>query len=128
MILHLNNFTDLALLFLRLIVAAIFIDSGRRDLQDPTGRGQSMGASKAFAIFLGIAEICGGLGITFGVLTQFAALGLILIMIGAIQKKAFVWKTGFWGDKGIGWHYELMLVLMNLLILTTGGGKFLLLN
>jgi len=22
---------------------------------------------------------------------------LILIMLGAIQKKIFVWKTGFWG-------------------------------
>ena len=48
-----------------------------------------------------------------GVLTQLAAIGLILIMLGAIQKKIFVWHTVFWGEKASGWHYDLMLVLMN---------------
>jgi putative oxidoreductase len=48
-------------------------------------------------------------------------LGLILIELGAIQKKFFVWKSGFWGEKSPGWHYELMLVSMNLLILFTNG-------
>jgi len=44
-------------------------------------------------------------------------------MLGAIQKKIFLWKTGFWGERGYGWHYDLMLLLMNLVILLTGGGK-----
>jgi putative oxidoreductase len=61
------------------------------------------------------------------VLIQPAAIGLILVMLGAIQKKAFVWKTGFWGEKSGGWHYDLMLVLMNLVILTTDGGRYVLL-
>ena len=50
-------------------------------------------------------------------------IGLILIMLGAIQKKIFVWKTGFWGKGGSGWHYDLMLLVMNLVIVVTGGGK-----
>jgi len=62
------------------------------------------------------------------VLTQLAALGLILIMLGAIQKKIFVWHTGFWGKGGQGWHYDLMLVLMNLVIIFTNGGRFVLLK
>ena len=33
---------------------------------------------------------------------QLAALGLILVGLGAIQKKAFKWKTGFWGEKASG--------------------------
>jgi len=57
------------------------------------------------------------------VLTQLAATGLILIMLGAIQRKIFVWHTGFWGEKSSGWHYDLMLVLMNLVIVCTDGGK-----
>jgi putative oxidoreductase len=36
------------------------------------------------------------------VFTQLAALGLILIMLGAIQKKNFVWHIGFWGEKTYG--------------------------
>jgi putative oxidoreductase len=63
----------------------------------------------------------------FGVLTQVAAAGLILLMLGAIQKKIFVWKTGFWGKHGTdGWHYDLMLAVMNLAIIATNGGKFVL--
>jgi putative oxidoreductase len=44
-------------------------------------------------------------------------------MLGAIQKKIFVWHTGFWGEKTYGWHYDLMLVMMNLVILFTNGGR-----
>jgi putative oxidoreductase len=59
-----------------------------------------------------------------GVLTQLAAIGLILLMLGAIQKKMFVWHTGFWGKSGTdGWSYDTMLVVMNLVIVTTGGGN-----
>jgi uncharacterized membrane protein YphA (DoxX/SURF4 family) len=79
--------------------------------------------SKGFTILLGAAEVAGSLGLIFGVLTQFAAAGLILIMLGAIQKKV-VWRTGFWGDSGTnGWSYDTMLVVMNLVIVTTGGGN-----
>ncbi|MGA7925831.1 MAG: DoxX family protein [Candidatus Sulfotelmatobacter sp.] len=53
--------------------------------------------SKPFTIFLGIAEVAGGLGLAFGVLTQLAAFGLILIMLGAILKKIFAWHTGLPG-------------------------------
>ena len=82
--------------------------------------------SAGFTAFLGVAEIMGGLGVAFGVLIQLAAIGLILLMLGAIQKKIFVWHTGFWGEKASGWHYDLMLVLMNLVIVCTGGGKYVL--
>src|ERR1700731_4837069 len=64
--------------------------------------------------FSGRRRSGGGPGVMFGVLTQLAACGLILIMLGAIQKKIFVWHTGFWGEKGYGWHYDLMFVVMNL--------------
>ena len=82
--------------------------------------------SKGFTLFLGIAELAGGLGVAAGVLTQLAAFGLILIMLGANQKKIFVWHTGFWGEKSSGWHYDLMIVLMNLVIAFTNGGRYVL--
>jgi putative oxidoreductase len=119
-------FTDAAVLFLRLMVAAVFMTSGWSHAKDPVGRGESIGMSKQFTLFLGIAELAGGLGIAFGVLIQFAALGLILIMMGAIQKKIFVWHTGFWGKNASGWHYDLMFILMNLVIIATDGGRWVL--
>jgi putative oxidoreductase len=45
-------------------------------------------------------------------------------MLGAIQKKIFVWHTGFWGEKASGLHYDLLLVLMNLVVACTNEGKY----
>jgi len=121
---QLAQFTDVALLLLRLIVGIVFINSGWKHLKDPEARSQDIGVSKGFTISLGAAEVAGGLGVIFGVLTQLAAAGLILIMLAAIQKKIFVWHTGFWGESGTnGWSYDTMLVIMNLVIVTTGGGN-----
>ncbi|HLV85887.1 MAG TPA: DoxX family protein [Candidatus Sulfotelmatobacter sp.] len=125
---QLAHFTDLGLLLLRLMVALIFITSGYNHLKDPDARSKSIEMSKGFTIFLGIAEVTGALGVAFGVLTQLAAFGLILLMLGAIQKKIFSWHTGFWGEKTYGWHYDLMIVLMNLVIAFTDGGQYVLLK
>ncbi len=119
-------FSDAALLLMRLLVASIFCYSGYQHLRDPAGRAASIGQTPRFTFFLGGAEMAGGLGVAFGVLTQLAAIGLILVMLGAIQKKIFVWKTGFWGERNSGWHYDSMLVVMNLVIATTAGGRYVL--
>jgi putative oxidoreductase len=123
---QLAHFTDLSLLLLRLLLAAVFVTSAWSHIKDPKERAKSIGMSPSFTIFLGVAEIAGGLGVGFGVLAQLAAIGLLLIMLGAIHKKIFVWHTGFWGEKASGWHYDLMLVLMNLVIACTDGGKYVL--
>ena len=125
---QLARFTDLSLLLLRLMVALVFVNSGYRQLKDPEGRAKSIEMSKAFTIFLGVAEVAGALGVAVGVLTQLAALGLILIMLGAIQKKIVSWHTGFWGEKNNGWHYDLMFVLMNLVIAFSDGGAYVLMK
>jgi putative oxidoreductase len=120
----LYGFSDLALLLMRLVVGLVFVSSGWKHASDPVARGKSIGLSPGFTRFLGIAELAGGLGVAFGVLTQLAALGLILVMLGAIQKKIMVWKTGFWGEHGDGWHYDVLFIVMCLVIATTGGGRF----
>ena len=125
---QLIRFLDLSLLLLRLMVGIVFLWGGWSHAKDPAERGKSIGMSKGFTLFLGIAEIAGALGVMFGVLTQAAAFGLILIMLGAIQKKIFVWHTGFWGERGSGWHYDLMLVMMNLVIACTNGGAYVLMR
>jgi len=125
---HLAGLTDYALFLLRVMVGLIFVDSGYEDLRNPTARSKSIGTSKAFAMFLGVAEVAGGAGVILGVLQQLAGIGLILIMLGAIQKKIFVWKTGFWGKGALGWSYESTLVSMLLVIISTDGGRFVLVS
>jgi len=117
------HFAHWSLFLLRLMVALVFGASGFGHLKAPRERAKSIGMSVGFTIFLGAAELAGAIGLAVGVLTQWAAIGLILIVLGAIYKKIVVWKTGFWGEKSMGWHYDLMLVVMNLVILCTGGGR-----
>ena len=127
---QLTRFTDLGLLLMRMMVGLVFVTSGYSHLKDPTARAKSIEMRKGFTIFLGIAELAGGLGVAFGVLTQLAAFGLILVMVmsGAIYKKTFSWHTGFWGEKAFGWHYDLIFILINLVIAFTDGGAYVLLR
>ena len=117
------QYTDWSLLFLRIVVALVFGTSGYSHLKSPAERAKSIGMPVPVTIFLGAAEVAGAIALAVGVLTQWAALGLILIMLGAIYKKIAEWHTGFWGEKSMGWHYDLLFITMNLVILTTGGGR-----
>jgi putative oxidoreductase len=121
------RFNDVALLALRLVVAVVFFESGRRHASDPVGRAASIGLSPGITRMLGWSEMAAALAVALGVLPQVAALVLMLVMLGAIQKKVFVWHTGFWGEQTYGWHYDLLLLVANLVILTTGGGRLVLL-
>lgn len=118
------KYADWGFLLLRIMSAAVFFSSGSAHLKSPVKRAGSLDLSVGFTLFLGWAEVLGALGILFGVLTQWAALGLILVMFGAIFMKVVKWKTGFWGEKSSGWHYDLIFVLINLVILLTDGGRF----
>jgi putative oxidoreductase len=125
---QLTQFADFGLLALRLMVGLVFMTSGWSHVTKSDERSKNIGMSKGFTIFLGVAEMAGALGVAFGVFTQLSAIGLILVMLGAIQKKIFVWHSGFWGEKTYGWHYDLMLVMMNRVILFTNGGRLVLMK
>jgi putative oxidoreductase len=125
----LTNYLDIALLLLRLMVGLIFFTSGWTHLTKAEARSKDIGMSKGFTLFLGAAECAGALGVAFGVLTQLAAIGLILLMLGSTWKKIATWHTGFWGKHGTdGWSYDLNMILMNLVVVTTAGGHLVLEN
>jgi len=103
------------------MVGFVFVISGWNHLREPEARSKDIEQSKGVTIFLGAAELAAGLGVMLGVLTQLAVIGLILIMLAAICKKIFAWRTGFWGKSGTnGWSYDTMFIVMNLIV---GGGN-----
>lgn len=120
---ELTGLTDVSLLLLRLLIAAVFGTSGWSHLTKPTERAESLGMSPGFTLALGAIEVVGAGSVALGLFPQIGAILLIGVMFGAIQRKMFVWKTGFWGDNGQGWYYDLLYLVCNLVILTTGGGS-----
>jgi len=55
-------FSDAALLSLRLVVAVVFFESGRRHAADPLGRAASIGLSPGLTRFLGLGEMAAAHG------------------------------------------------------------------
>ena len=115
-----------ALLFLRIIIAIVFFSSGKSHVQKSKERGESIGMSPTATTVLGLAEIIGAISIAFGIFTQIGALLIMGAMLGAMYKKIFIWKAGFYEDKGYGWHYDLLLFLGTFVIFTTHGGSLIL--
>lgn len=126
MILDLSSLIPISLLLLRIIVAIVFFSSGKSHAMNPVERGESVGLSPSMTRFLGIAEIIAAVSIALGIFPQIGALIVIIAMLGAIQKKVFVWKTGFYAEKGFGWHYDLIFLIAALVIIATNGGAYIL--
>jgi putative oxidoreductase len=122
MILEMALLSDMALLLLRVMIAAIFATSGWAHATKPKERGESIEMSPGFTQLLGIVELLGAASVALGLFPEAGALLLMAVMVGAIHKKIFAWKTGFWGEDGQGWYYDLLYLVCSLVILTTGGG------
>ena len=112
-------------LVLRLAVGSIFIFHGVQKWalwkavppQMPPNMGNLMK-------FLSIVEPLGGLALILGFLTPLAALGLAIIMVGAIYFKMNVFKVGFASGNGTGWEFDLILLAANIALMLSGAGKW----
>jgi uncharacterized membrane protein YphA (DoxX/SURF4 family) len=76
-------------------------------------------------------EPIGGIAILLGVLSQLAALGLSIIMIGAIYAKATSFYTApmnllgtFGAPAGMSWNYDLTILALCVSLLIMGAGKY----
>ena len=108
----LYSFGDWGLLVLRLVIASIFLYHCRSKFSMPSG----------FMRFIGTAELAGGIAMVLGILVQWAALGLAIIMLGAIYKKITVWHVPFSAQDKSGWELDLMILAGTIALLTLGGG------
>jgi len=68
-----------------------------------------------------LAELAGGVGLLLGIWTQLAGLIIMGVMVGSIYFHVFVWNSPYWANKS-GWEYDLMILTMAMVIVTTGGG------
>jgi|SRR5580658_6524505 putative oxidoreductase len=128
MSLDLTPFADSALFFLRLMVGLVLFREGYRDAMHSAPRSAGRKAPRAGIGLLGVAQMAGGVAVIAGILPQVAAAALLVVLAGAISMKIFVSRTGFWGENGGGWNYDLVVASMLVVVLVTDGGRFVLLE
>ena len=123
---QLHHFSDFALLILRLALGTVFIVHGthKRGLWKMQPSAQMPAGLLTKLRILSIVEPAGGLGVLFGFLTQLAALGLVIVMLGAIQFLITKVHRKFTGDNSAGWEFEFMLLIVALALAILGGGKY----
>ncbi len=121
--LQLHTLVDWALLVLRLGVGISFLVHGtqKRPMWKATPSAQLSSGMRTVMRILSIAEPLGGLGLILGFLTQLAALGLIVIMLGAIRLKALkLHKT--YAEHG-GWELDAVLLAALVALFFIGAGR-----
>lgn len=104
----------IGLLALRIAIGAIFLYHCRSKFK----------SGVSFMGFVGTAELLGGAAVLVGFLTQLAALGLAIIMIGAIWKKNSEWHIPFSTQSNTGWEFDLMILAGCIALITSGAGQY----
>jgi len=123
---NLNRFGDAGRLVLRLAIGIIFLVHGTMKWSmwnmEPS---EQLSASMLTIIkILSIAEPLGGVAIILGLLTPYAAIGLSIIMIGAINAKINLMNIGFAAQQTTGWEFDFLILSGLVCILFIGAGKF----
>lgn len=123
---RLHELSDIALLLLRIGLGTIFIVHGiaKRRLWKIQPSAQMPAGFLRTLRLLSIAEPAGGLAVLTGFLTQLAALGLALVMLGALRFLIVKMRRTFTTETAAGWEFELMLLIVAIALAILGGGKY----
>ena len=113
----------LLLLLVRVIVAISFFFSALGKARDLKKSAKQNGLPVGFMGFIMVAEFAGAAGMITGLLGQFAAIGLMLLMLGTMSLHIFKWHSKYWAESG-GWEYDLMLFTLSGVIAVFGTGIF----
>jgi putative oxidoreductase len=128
---YISTDDDKATILVRLMVGAVFLSEGIQKFlfADSLGAGRfrkiGIPAPEFFGPFTGSFEIICGLLVLFGLLTRFAVVPLIIIMLVAISttKAAIIANDGIWKmlhDSRTDWS----MLLGSIFLLIKGGGKW----
>jgi len=121
------TYKTLAPLILRLGLAVIFIFHGLQKVNADTNWGTAWGGEMPTAMQVAVAygELVGGIALFFGFLTRLAALGIAVIMGGAIAlvhgQHGFNLRVPD-DPNAMGFEYNFALIVMCLALIVAGGG------
>ena len=103
---------------LRVVVGVVFVYHGLPKIRKPDGMATGMSWSKNTVRMLGLLEVLSGLGVILGVLLNWSALIIAIIMLGAMYYKIFKWHVPFSAHDKSGWEFDLLLLVSAILTMT----------
>jgi putative oxidoreductase len=120
-------------LLLRVALAAVFIFHGLEKVHPDTGYGwrwaeRLPGAPPVLSnapplqLLIAWGELLGGVAVALGILTRYAAIGLLIIMVGAIF--TYSGHHGFSAVNQPGYEYNFVLILVCAALVLAGAGTF----
>jgi putative oxidoreductase len=120
---QLHTLTDWGLLVLRVGVGVTFLVHGiqKRAMWKMQPSAQMPAGLLTILRLLSIAEPLGGVAAITGLITQLAAAGFVIVMLGAINLKARQLHKGFTGDGG--WELDLVLLSGAIALVILGAGR-----
>lgn len=121
-----TRFQETALLALRAVIAAIFLYSTWAKWAFLSSGAPGLPAFMVgLTWFLTIVEPLGALALIAGFLTRWAAMGLALIMVGAVLMLRVTMHTAlFTGPTGVGLDYNLLILACCLALAAFGAGRW----
>lgn len=108
----LRQYSDWALLAVRIVVALVFFSHGSAKLK----------GAKGFYFGLGAWEVLWSIAVLLGFLGHYAGVALGLVMVGATYMKMAKWKMPLVGQDKTGYELDLTLLALSLVLLTLGSG------
>jgi len=119
----LKNQYSWVLLFVRLVLAAVFILHGYQKFSIWQGIPEGMPAwlGVVFQI-LSVLEPLAGIALLVGIVAEWAALVTALTMVGAIVFKVVMLEVPFAAGNTTGWEFDLTNLALSLVILAFGAG------
>src|SRR5437762_10828226 len=116
---------NIALLILRIITAAIFYVAAYFKFPFWSHAPEGISPFLLFTTrFLSIAEPLGATAVLLGFLTRWAAVGLIIILVGAICVSQFVYGIGFVMPTSPGWNFPLSVLAGCFILVAFGAGEW----
>jgi putative oxidoreductase len=106
-------------LLLRLGLAAVFLYHGSQLVSKNLGAGWAPDLPVPAQVAAAWGQLLGGVAMLIGLLTRLAALGLIVIMAGAI---ALVHAPNGFDIRHGGWEYNFVLIVVCVAVILLGSG------
>lgn len=122
-----HHIVDIVVLLVRVVIGVAFLTESYIKAKDIKKFAKSDGLPIPVARFVTLCEFMAAVSMISGVLSQFAAIGIMILMSLTMSMQIFKWHSPYRSAKA-GWEYDLTLFTLASVILVFGAGAFSLFN